>query len=390
MVENKQIHLSFPKKALNKISLKDGDQIVARIENDKIILQPQPSKDSQNQSLRWYLLPAILAGVISLINFHLQRVKSVSLSGADSIAQLAIYLSTAFGFITFLAALIFLSPDQFPINNRWAKFRSVVTLSIAFTVLDFAFMSLLFYCIDLAFHGVILDRYTSSAIIAGFVGVSSYLMINAAQSITFSAMSTVLIFTLIGGIFLSMIMNNHANWWQINFSYLGSNLSNNWWQFNFTLIFSSLIMLTLIDYIFSLIFKIDTFKTVRMQTLRWLLVGTSISFGLVGVFQNNRSIEWLHQLHWWTSNLLVIFILIIIFGIKWLLPTATKEFLFTAAVFAGLLVLSEILFQWVHYLSLTAFEIISFGLSFAWLIILMQNLNNLYIEKSETFIIEIK
>ncbi|OIK59554.1 hypothetical protein ATW60_02600 [Oenococcus oeni] len=127
-----------------------------------------------------------------------------------------------------------------------------------------------------------------------------------------------------------------------------------------------------------------------MKVLRLLLAATSIVFGLVGAFQNNRSIIWLHELHWWSANALVILVLILIIGLKWLLPNATREFLLTAYGFAGLLALSEILFQTVHYLSLTAFEIISFSLSFGLLILLMQNLNTLYIENAEIFTVEIK
>lgn len=391
MVENQQIHISIPKKALDKLSLNYGDELLAQIDRDRIIIQPKPEKaNSQTQSLRWFMLPALLAGVVALINFFIQKTRYVKLSGGNSISQITIYLAVVFGFVVFLAALLLLGGKQLVMASLWSKIRSVLTLSIAFTILNFSITSFCFYFIDLAFHGVMLDRYTSSALIAGFVGISCYLMMNAALSINFSTITTTLILTLVGGIFLSMITNKQQNWWQINFSYLGSNLSNNWWQFNFTLIFSALIMLTLIDYIFSLLSLIPKFITIQTRILRILLTGSSIAFGLVGVFQNNRAIDWLHQLHWWTSNLLVAFILLIIIGIRWLLPGITKEFLLTAYGFAGLLALSEILFQWVHYLSLTAFEIISFGLAFGWLILLMQNLNNLYLENAEIFTIEIK
>ncbi|MDN6900401.1 AbrB/MazE/SpoVT family DNA-binding domain-containing protein [Oenococcus sicerae] len=391
MTANQQIHISIPKETLNRLSLTYGDELLARVDRDKIIIEPKKDRaSSQTQSLRWFMVPGLLAGIVALINFMVQKTSHVHLSGANSISQITIYLAVFFGFMTFLIALFLLGQNQLVATNFWIKIRSVITLTTAFTILNFAITSFFFYFVDLAFHGVILDPYTSSALIAGFVGIASYLMMNAAQSISFSTIATVMIATLVGGIFLSMITNSQEDWWQINFSYLGSNLSNNWWQFNFTLIFSALVMLTLIDYIFSLLFQIKKFATRKMQILRALLVGTSIMFGLVGVFQNNRSIDWLHQLHWWSANLLVVFILAVIISLKWLLPNVTREFLLTAYGFAGLMVLSEILFQTVHYLSLTAFEIISFSLAFGWLVLLMQNLNNLYIENYEIFTIELK
>ncbi len=393
MNKNEQVNISIPKRAFDKLYLNNGgkNKLLARIDHNRIILQAKETKtEAQTQSLRWFMVPGLLAGFVALVNFFIQKTDYVKLSGANSISQITIYLAALFGFITFLIALLLLGRKQLVITSRLAKFRSITTLSIAFTLLDFSLTSYFFYFVDLAFHGVILDRYTSSALIAGFVGIASYLMMNAAQSIDFSTITTILIFTLVGGIFFSMINNKHEDWWQINFSYLGSNLSNNWWQFNLTLIFSAMIMLTLIDYIFSLIFQIPQFFNTQMKVLRLLLAATSIVFGLVGAFQNNRSIIWLHELHWWSANALDILVLILIIGLKWLLPNATREFLLTAYGFAGLLALSEILFQTVHYLSLTAFEIISFSLSFGLLILLMQNLNTLYIENAEIFTVEIK
>ncbi|OIL00030.1 ABC transporter, partial [Oenococcus oeni] len=356
MNKNEQVNISIPKRAFDKLYLNNGgkNKLLARIDHNRIILQAKETKtEAQTQSLRWFMVPGLLAGFVALVNFFIQKTDYVKLSGANSISQITIYLAALFGFITFLIALLLLGRKQLVITSRLAKFRSITTLSIAFTLLDFSLTSYFFYFVDLAFHGVILDRYTSSALIAGFVGIASYLMMNAAQSIDFSTITTILIFTLVGGIFFSMINNKHEDWWQINFSYLGSNLSNNWWQFNLTLIFSAMIMLTLIDYIFSLIFQIPQFFNTQMKVLRLLLAATSIVFGLVGAFQNNRSIIWLHELHWWSANALVILVLILIIGLKWLLPNATREFLLTAYGFAGLLALSEILFQTVHYLSLT-------------------------------------
>ncbi|WP_243674216.1 hypothetical protein [Lentilactobacillus kisonensis] len=51
---------------------------------------------------------------------------------------------------------------------------------------------------------------------------------------------------------------------------------------------------------------------------------------------------------------------------------------------AGALLAGEILFQFIGYLSLTAFEILAFMLAFTWLVMLFERLND-YLEPIQTY-----
>ena len=87
---------------------------------------------------------------------------------------------------------------------------------------------------------------------------------------------------------------------------------------------------------------------------------------------------------------MVLIIIILIIGIKWLLPKVTKEFLIVSYAIAICLVLSNFLFETIGYLSLTVFEIIAFGLAFSWILILLQQINRLTSYDDDVILINLK
>lgn len=117
-------------------------------------------------------------------------------------------------------------------------------------------------------------------------------------------------------------------------------------------------------------------KNTGLMILRVLMTITALSLAGVGIFPNNKDTYW-HILHDKSANMLVYMIVIMIIGLRWLLPNVKKEFLTISYGIAALLVVADVLFQNVGYLSLTAFELIAFILAFAWILLLFQNLQSL-------------
>ena len=76
---------------------------------------------------------------------------------------------------------------------------------------------------------------------------------------------------------------------------------------------------------------------------------------------------------------LLLIIIALIISVRWLLPNVTKDFLIMSYAIGGMLVVLQIAFQGVHYLSLTAFEISAFLLAFTWLIRLFNHLEQLIV-----------
>jgi len=170
-----------------------------------------------------------------------------------------------------------------------------------------------------------------------------------------------------------MAVNNQKYWWQHNLSFLGTSNASSGWQFNATLIFSALLMVALIDYLFVSLNEFFAGSR-RLILLRILLTLTAVNLGLVGVFPNNAAS---HDLHDQVASFLVFFIIALVVGVRWLLPAVTTDFLVLSYGVGMTLVVAELLFRVLGYLSLTAFEMIAFLLAFGWLLMLFDRIEAL-------------
>ena len=74
----------------------------------------------------------------------------------------------------------------------------------------------------------------------------------------------------------------------------------------------------------------------------------------------------------------LVYIMILIIGLlRWLMPGLSRQFLKISYIIGGIMALDWLVFKATSYLSLTAFELLEFGLSFPWLLLLFQNLEYL-------------
>ncbi len=370
------VNLQIPDDLYEK--LVRSNDMAAVLSTDTLVIKASDSTNNyQNTTIRWLLLPALISGIIAWFIFIVNHIRLVPLvSDAFSISEVGAFLGVASGLISFVVTITFSKGiSKFSIG-RLTRIRNFITLTIAHTILLYAFYSLFFYVIDFAFIGAQFDPFTASWLILIIVAIGNYSMIYSALSLTFTRITTIFSLTTIGGLFLSMITNTNPNWWQINFSFLGTKNASNNWQFNLTLIFSAFLMLTLTDYIFGDIIdknKLSKLLYTKLTILRVLFSLICISLGLIGTFENVAN-SWLHTAHNFAAKSMVVLMLVIILLQKYLVPNISKEFLILSYTFAGSMVALIILFMGVHYISLTAFEILGYGLGFTWLILCLQNL----------------
>ncbi len=66
---------------------------------------------------------------------------------------------------------------------------------------------------------------------------------------------------------------------------------------------------------------------------------------------------------------LVYGLLLIIIVIRWSMPMLGHQFIHLSDAIGGVMAIEYIGFQYIHYLSLTAFELLSFGLALAWILV---------------------
>ncbi|PFG89945.1 ABC transporter permease [Lactococcus lactis] len=294
-----------------------------------------------------------------------------------SVASLSIILSTLFGFFGFIWTYLRKSCDLS--KSKFKIFRETLTLSVAYTSISFAVQIIFWYIIGKTFSGVTFDPFTAGFLVLVFVGIIFYFLISAALSVTLPNLILLLFITFIGGILVSMATNNQKDWWQHNFSFLGTGEATQHWQFNITLIFSALILLTITDFLFAEFSKSSLynykFKIIRVF---YILIAFLIAF--VGIFPAQ---SWTMPIHNNSAFGLVAVVLIMIIFLKWLVPTISKEFLALSWTALIALILSAVAFMGIHYLSLTVFEIIAFAVAFTWLVMFINSLRGIIQEGNE-------
>ncbi|MFK4567969.1 AbrB/MazE/SpoVT family DNA-binding domain-containing protein [Enterococcus sp. UD-01] len=367
--------ISLPPAVVEQLELKTDTKLQLSLSGQKMIIEPlQQKTETQTVSLRWFLIPSIISSLIFIAYFHLNDYSQIMMTGSKSIASMVILLGLLSGMCSFI--VFFIQAKKKKITNLKAIYwRNLPTILLSFTVILGVLLVGFFWLVGIVFEGASFDLLTATLIFFLFTSLVNYLMIYFALAISPALITTLLISMIVGGVLLAMATNSQLQWWQKNFSFLGTNEAKDSWQFNLTLMISALLMIALVDYLFVLLHHLYP-KNLRLTLLRIFLTLTALDLGAVGFFPNNGHSR-MHELHNQAANLLVYMIILLIVAIKWLLPKVTKEFLSISYLIGAILFVANLLFSAVGYLSLTAFELIAFFLAFSWILLLLQHLQKL-------------
>lgn len=364
--------IEVPKKAVEAMNFSDPDKLLLNVMNNGVTIQSQNIFDrTPSINWRWYILPAFLMTIIFLIYCHIEHLAVVPLNGDNSIATVTMILSAISGLLGF--SVVF-SYDKIHGTGPAKDFywRNLPTLVIALgAILAFGF-SAMFWLIDQCFKGARFDAITAGLMIFTIVAVMNYMQLYLAKTISSRLITTMMLVVIVGGMIFSMVTNSNSNWWHYNFSFLGTTKNSSNLQFNITLIFSGLIMMTLTDYLFVALKRRMPGK--GTQIVRLLLYGEAFCVAGIGLFPNNQRF---HHFHDSISMWLVYFMLILIVGLRWLMPQIPKRFLHVSYVLGSLMGFDYIVFETTMYLSLTAFELLEFFLAFSWLLLFFEYLQTL-------------
>lgn len=382
---NKRFEIELPEKVVSALQLEDGEQIDIQVSNQAFKVLPNKKvQENQNQqlSIRRFLVPSILASVCFALFTIWQNENLIPLTGADSIATWVIFLGELTGMATFMYTRIQRIRTEIDPVKKKTAIRLAPTLFFSFALIQ-AFTSVaLFWAIGYLFQAATFDSLTATLIFFIFISVENYVMIYSATLISTTFMMFLLIITIVSGVLIAMVTNSRLLWWQHNFSFLGTAKADFSWTFNATLMVSGLLWATLIDYLFVPIQK-RLPKNWRLILLRVFLTFDALCLFAIGALPNNPGL--LHIAHDTAANFLILGTGIPMLSIRLLLPEASREFLiFSFSTAIGML-LSSLLFYVIHYFSLTAFEIFVLTMGISWLLLLMQNIHELYELKDNTY-----
>ncbi|HAT53641.1 MAG TPA: DUF998 domain-containing protein [Lactobacillus sp.] len=385
-------HITIPTQVVDHLNIKSGDKLQLTLpdnDNQQITVRPdRPDRERQILPIRWFLLPSLLVSILFFAYMAHQNINQIALAGNNSIASAVIVLGIVSGSLSFM----FFYFKQKREIQRWLTgslyWRSFPTLWVSFMIILTTCLLGFFWFAGILFKGATFDQFTSTFMFFLFISLINYLMILSVSALSVSMIFTLLVSVIVGGVLSSMITNSNKRWWEHNISFLGTDKAAYSWQFNLTLIVSALLTVALVDFIFSNLRK-QFGNNRRLLVLRILLTLTAVCLGGVGAFANNgRGL--MHELHDQTASFMVYFMIITIVAIRYLLPKMTPEFLALSYIIAGLLIGTTILFQPVGYLSLTAYELIAFIMSFSWMLLLLQALQRMLVHDQRTFTVTVE
>lgn len=322
------------------------------------------------------LVPTIL--LVSLFSLLLFRNESaVRLVGTGSIGFVVLIVGIVLSFVLFIPSYIYgLNLKKETLSKKQLVFN-IVTLSIATAVMTLLITAVGVALISQAFKELTLDKYISSVIVGVYAGLVVYLLVPA--SINLNTQSIVRIFSIvmICGMLMSMITSSDPLWWEINFSSLGSLSGPSAKVFNFTLLLSGMVLITmsfhLLDDIKKLLSSSVKSKNARINVLKVLFVFIGICMAGVGIFTYAQD-PLMHNL---SAYSMVLGFAIMIIGLKKILPFIDPTFLANSYFTLVIIGVCYYLFTRVHYLNLTAFELIAFGITFAWLVLFVRKIASL-------------
>ena len=332
---SKKYTIEIPSSAMEKTGFTANEQLELNVNHNEITIRPSRVIDQLPKiRLYWYILPAFLLTIGFFMFCYEHHMKTVPITGDYSIANGATLLSLVSGLFVFVISFIVTKlRNTGPTKNIY--WRSLPTITIACGLIIAFSFSAFFWLLEKLFTDARFDIYTSTTFVFVIVAVINYLMINLALTLS------------------SAIITN--------------------------------LLTIMIDYLF--VNLQQKYPGIKTQLLRWLLYGEAACIAAIGLFPNNPKF---HILHDRISMWLVYIMLILIVAIRWILPEVTKQFLVTSYVIGAVMGAEYIIFKLANYLSLTAFELIEFALSFSWLLLLLQNIENLAQYGERLFLVKIK
>ena len=381
-----KIKISVPDELVKKYDLHNDDDFKITARNGEIRLKKKNHDSNKRQfNVIWILIASILTSVAFWIFINAVHLHQVPLVGTNSIASGLIVLGGLSGMILFSAYFISNRKKITVAYSAKTFWRTFPVIVISFVlILSLALMGIA-WGLSRLFTGITFGHVVAMMLFFVFVTTINYIMVRIGLAVNYGILTTIMILVITSGTVVSMASNGR-NWWQHNLSFLGTKHANNSWQFNLTLVFSSLLMVALVDYIFVSLRAVvkNTWRTI---TLRIILTVTALDVGAVGLFPNNANF---HVLHDKVAGYLVYLIIILIIGIRWLLPEVGKRFLALSYGMCVGLVIIDLMFKPLHIISLTAFELIAFILAFGWILILFDTMIGIVEDEDDKYDVKIE
>jgi hypothetical membrane protein len=328
---------------------------------------------SEKRAQQWVVPAIVLSAVIWWVIFR--NLAPIPISGWPSIGAGALISSMLITLICF--PLSYMEGINYAKHYNPAldfrglrKLFSVVTLSLAFTIVVAILIGVGTFVFNLAFKDLTLDQYSSAAIIGLVTGITAYSIISTATKLVTRDIVNAFTAFMLVGVFASMITSQNPYWWEQNFSSLGTSSSFSSLAFNYTLILSGFLMICMSQHLFADLQAITGHRRgqINANVIRALFVFIAICLAGVGLFPYSQH----PALHNLSAYSMVLGFATLIIGLRWLIPTIGNAFLNLSYTILATIGAAYFLFTYLHYFNLTAFELTAFSITFVWLVLFLR------------------
>jgi hypothetical protein len=315
----------------------------------------------------------VVAAITAAVVFH---GTTAALWGGWSVGAIAILAGAACGGVAF-------SSGAAAAVARFTR-RSGVRISLIRRIWDILALALihvavyamlclvLFAILQDAFKHLQVDTLTGTMMVGLTSAACAYFLYLSASSTSANRLSTLLAIMLGGGVLLSMITASNARWWEANFSILGTTSDFSGLSFNITMIIGGSAITILAGLLTQELTGWATTRAphtrYRIDVIRWSLVVIGILLALVGLVPVSVSLP----IHNAVATSMVLLFLLLIIGLKRLLPEFPRTFFLLSYAFLAGIVAAGVMYVPVGYYNLTAFELIASGLIFGWIVIFVR------------------
>lgn len=339
-------------------------------------LEPSKTQRSVESRALYYAFSAgAVAFVIALIAFW--NSTGVTMSGWGSIGSVAVILSTIAAFVGYFYVMYQHRPpvNKKPVRHRLRVFLTMFALSFVHAAITFLVLMAGFYLVAQAFQGATIDKYASSVLVAVTVGVTGYGMYLIAVHMSASLVSAALAVFLIAGALTSMITASNPYWWEMHLSSLGgAGGGASAYVFNITLAIGGAVIVCVSDMIASDLTELrkesKRLSERNIAAVRIVLTLIGIALAFVGIFAWN-----VHALvHNVSAGIMVVLFIWLMIALPRLVPVLSKTFYVFSAVILWSLIVGMILYYFVGYFNLTAYELFCFAVLFGWLIVFIRQI----------------